>query len=209
MSDTRLHPVLLERLAELAGGIPPAEAFAAVDARGPDDLPAVIRYIVERRRAEGTVPREIPISNPRRPPEWLFSFAGEPSPDMRRGADWPASLLESPLEREPNPFMRLYLALALRSSDSLTPPRRWRWFIQLVRAVVLVAMVWLAAQGAGRGLAVLVALVAGGWMLLATPHVAERVAHAVALVTFNEAVHEALGDGAPPDESLSRPSTAP
>ncbi|MEJ2678893.1 MAG: hypothetical protein P8174_07450 [Gemmatimonadota bacterium] len=209
MSDTRIHPALLERLNEMAGGIPLAEAFAAVDARGPDDLPAVMRYIVVRRRAEGTVPRSIPISNRRGVPDWLCSLAGEATPDSRRSATWPETLLESPLEREPNPFMRLYLALALRSRDSLTPPRRWRWFIQVLRLLVLVLMVWLSDQGAGRGIALLVALVAGLWMLVATPHVSERIARAVAVVTFNDALEDALDDDVPPDDSLSHPSTAP
>lgn len=204
-----MHPALLERLAELAGEIPLAEAFAAVDARGPDDLPAVMRYIVLRRRAEGTVPRRIPISNRGGAPDWLYSLASEPTPDVRRGEAWPESLLESPLEHEPNPLMRLYLALALRARYSLTPPRRWPWFIQLMRVLVLVLMVWLSAQGAGRGIALLVALVAGGWMLVATPHVSERVARALAILTFNDALEDALADNSPPDESLSRPSTAP
>lgn len=209
MSDNRMHPALVERLAELAGDIPLAEAFVAVDARGPDDLPAVIRYIVVRRRAEGTVPRQIPISNRRGVPDWLCTLASEPLPDARAHAAWPATLLESPLELEPNPFMRMYLALALRARYSLTPPRRWPWIIQLMRIVVLATMIWLAAQGAGRGVALLVALVAGGWMLVATPHVSERIARAFAVLTFNDALEDALDDIAPPDESLSRPSAAP
>lgn len=201
-----MHPALTERLAELAGGIPLAEAFAAVDARGPDDLAAVIRYLIERRRAEDTVPRQIPISNRSHPPTWLFTLAGESTPDARQGAGWPASLLESPLEREPNPLMRMYLALAMRGRATLTPPRRWAWFIQVVRLVVLALLIWLAARNAGHGPARLVALVVGAWMLLATPHVAERVAHAVAVLAFNDALRDALGGDMPPDESLSGPS---
>ncbi|HKJ92470.1 MAG TPA: hypothetical protein VJ957_04835 [Longimicrobiales bacterium] len=210
MPDARMHPALLERLAELAGDITPAEASAAVHARGPQDLPAVMRYIIERRRAQGTVPREIPISNRRTAPEWLFNLAGQPPPDARRAARWPASLLQSPLEREPNPFTRFYLAVACRASATLgLPTSGWRWFIQLVRLVLLGFMVWLSAHGAGTGLAVLVALVAGGWMLLATPHVADRVGAAIAVATFNDALEAALAEDEPPDESLSPPSVRP
>lgn len=210
MSVTQtMHPALTERLAELAGEIPLAEAFAAVDVRGPADLPAVIRYLIERRRADDTVPRPIPISNRRHPPTWLFTLAGEPTPDARQGAGWPASLLESPLEREPNPLMRMYLALAMRGRATLTPPRRWAWFIQVVRLAVLGLLIWLAARNAGHGPALLVALVVGAWMLLATPHVAERVAHAAAVLAFNDAVQAVLEDDMPPDESLSPPSAAP
>lgn len=209
MSDTRMHPALAERLAELAGAIPLAEAFAAVGARGPDDLPAVIRYVVARRRAEDAVPRQIPISNRGGVPEWLHAFAGDETPDARKGASWPETLLQSPLEGEPNPLMRLYLALAMRGPDTLTPPHRWPWFIQVVRFLLLVLLVWLSAQGAGRGIALLVALVAGSWMLVATPHVSERVARAMAVLAFNDALEDALADGSPPDESLSRPSPSP
>lgn len=193
---TRIHPALLERLAELAGDAALLEAaFLQVRPEGPHDLPDLVADIIARRRATmDAPPRRIPISTDA-PPDWLLRFAGAGDEEERRAARsaWPASERRSPLEMEPNPVMRFYLALALRAGHAFgLPHRRWPGFIHGARVVLLAAVVWLVLTSTHGALALLVLAVAGAWMLLGTPHVQERLLAGAAVADFNSALDRAL-----------------
>lgn len=196
-----IHPVLLERLSELAGDAGLLEAaFLHVRPEGPHDLPDLVADVIAKRRATmDAAPRRIPISTGA-PPEWLRRFAGEGDAEERRAAlaDWPASERRSPLELESNPVMRLYLALALRAGHAFgLPHRRWPAFIHGTRVAALAAVVWLVLTSTHGALALLVLAVAGAWMLLGTPHVQERLLAGAAAADFNSALDGALeGDAA-------------
>ena len=195
MPPTPIHPALLERLSALAGdpGIL-EQAFARVRPRGRADLPDLIARIIELRRDAGRAPeRHIPTRDTSAPPEWVFQLAGEPDPESRRAAPWPASERVSPLDRPLNPLLRLYIALAFRARMSFSlPRRRWPLMVHVLRALALLLLVWVVLSSTHPGIAILVLAVAGLWMLYATPQVGERVREAAAIADFNEALDRAL-----------------
>lgn len=203
-APTRIHPALLDRLTDLAADAALVQAaFAAVRPTGPEQLPDLVRNVIERRRAAGTAPtRQIPATaGGSAPPDWLCRLAGEPDAEERRArrGTWPASERRSPLELETNPVLRLSVALVFRAEAAFGLPRRaWPAFVHIVRWAGLAVAFLLVLSWTHVGLALLVLGVGGVWMLLDSPHVGERVAAAAAVAEFNDALETVLaGDAAP------------
>lgn len=199
MSDAQV--TTLETIRLLAGNSGDVDAafreaaeWAGATERRPPTLSEIFGFLIERRREDGE-PTLRPWPEPA--PGLATRLAKDPYgffgrlPSRKR---WPFDLIRSPLEgTNDGPILRLYIALALRATNSWRlAPAFWVLLITTLRVLlgllVCVAAAMFTDEPIAGGIA---AGLFGFWFVFSSPYVGERVRRASAVVECNYALVEA------------------